>query len=173
MTNSDNDQKQQEQDLNDLKEKLKNWEFSGSLTTDTPSYSYADDTITLSSITGYEYSNAIFGGSTAVTGSISAAGGPYTISSGTGFTNPWTTTTNTGKLKLEGDGADIEINGVSLMDLLQERLNVLIPNPEIEAEWEELKRLGDQYRELEADIKEKMEMWNKLKSSPKVDREEW
>lgn len=75
-----------------------------------------------------------------------------------------------GKLSLQGTNADIDINGRSLMktlDALQERLNMLVPNPELEKEWDDLKKLGNRYRKLEAKCKEKAEMWNKLKSMPK------
>ena len=75
-----------------------------------------------------------------------------------------------GKLSLQGTNADIDINGRSLMktlDALQERLNMLVPNPELEKEWDDLRRLGNRYRKLEAKCKEKAEMWNKLKSMPK------
>lgn len=172
MSVKKNNPDQELKELKELKESLKSWQPQPEINISSP---YTDDTITLSSLGAYTYSNAVFGGgSNSITGSISAANGPYTLSSATGISNPWaTSTTSAGKLKLEGENADIEINGVSLMSILQERLNVLIPNPEIESEWEELKRIGDEYRKVEADIKEKIKMWNKLKSSPKVNREEW
>jgi hypothetical protein len=72
-----------------------------------------------------------------------------------------------GQLHLEGDGADININGESLMATLrslEQRLNILRPNPELEEEWDQLRELGDQYRQLEADLKEKQKMWNMLKT---------
>jgi flagellar motility protein MotE (MotC chaperone) len=75
-----------------------------------------------------------------------------------------------GKLSLQGTNADIDINGRSLMktlDALQDRLNMMVPNPELEAEWDDLKKLGDRYRKLEKKCKEKAKMWNKLKSMPK------
>jgi hypothetical protein len=75
-----------------------------------------------------------------------------------------------GKLSLQGTNADIDINGRSLMktlDALQERLNMLTPNPEMEAEWDQLRELGERYRELEQQCQEKTQMWNKLKSMPK------
>ena len=75
-----------------------------------------------------------------------------------------------GKLSLQGTNADIDINGKSLMktlEALEERLNMLVPNPELEKEWDDLRRLGNRYRKLEAKCKEKAEMWNKLKSMPK------
>jgi hypothetical protein len=75
-----------------------------------------------------------------------------------------------GQLELRGNNADIRVNGQSLMQTLQtieERLNVLRPNTELEAEWDQLKELGDQYRKLETEFKEKSKMWNTLKSMPK------
>ena len=72
-----------------------------------------------------------------------------------------------GQLYLEGDGADIHINGESLMKTLQvleQRLNILRPNTELEAEWDQLRALSDQYRELEAQLLEKQKMWDRLKT---------
>lgn len=107
----------------------------------------------------------------------SAVGGIYTIGSGTNGTWPntiWSTNTaanltQSGKISLTGKEADIEINGESLMKMLavfKERLGWLQPNPDMEAEWDELRELGERYRELEKKCKEKGEMWNKLKSMP-------
>ena len=78
--------------------------------------------------------------------------------------------TASGKMVLKGDGADIDINGKGLkawMEKVEERLNILTPNPELEQEWDELRRLGERYRKLEKKCKEKAEVWNKLKSMPK------
>jgi hypothetical protein len=70
-----------------------------------------------------------------------------------------------GTLILQGREADIEINGVSLMTVLQgiqERLNILQPNCTLEAEWHQLRELGDQYRKLEVELLEKQCMWSQL-----------
>lgn len=75
-----------------------------------------------------------------------------------------------GKIKLQGENADLDINGKSLktwMEKVEERLNILTPNTELEAEWDELKRLGERYRKLEKKCQEKADMWKKLKSMPK------
>ena len=88
----------------------------------------------------------------------------------------WTTNNGTGwiqnsppfgKLELRGDDADININGRSLnrvLQALEQRLLLLTPNPELEAEWDQLRELGEQYRRLEKEFEEKSKMWNKLKS---------
>lgn len=96
------------------------------------------------------------------------SGSGYTYTTGTGGGSPWVanTTLTGGKLHLEGEDADIDINGKSLVDTLQaleERLNILTPNPELEQEWKELKKLGDKYRKLEKELKEKAKMWDVLK----------
>ena len=75
-----------------------------------------------------------------------------------------------GMLSLKGANADIDINGKSLMktlEALEDRLNMLTPNPEMEEEWDQLRELGERYRELEQQCREKTKMWNKLKSMPK------
>ena len=115
--------------------------------------------------------------------------GGYTIGSGgtgTSSNTVWTTNTTgagtyrindpavmigaSGRMDLKGDAADVNINGKSLkcwMEKVEERLNILTPNPELEKEWDELRRLGERYRKLEKKCKEKAEVWNKLKSMPK------
>jgi hypothetical protein len=91
---------------------------------------------------------------------------------GTGVSNPWASTNSTGKLNLDGDQADIVINGKSLgaaIAKIEQRLNILVPNSELEAEWAELKKLGDAYRKLEQDLIEKADMWGCLKATePKL-----
>jgi hypothetical protein len=112
----------------------------------------------------------------------SANGSPYTVSTGIsgGFTagTGWTTNTvtpwfsqspTTSTLKLDGEGADIVVNGHSLVEAInhiQQRLNCLQVNPELEKEWDQLKALGDQYRELEQQILDKQGTWDRLKAMP-------
>ena len=82
------------------------------------------------------------------------------------------TTLMAATLELQGEGADIRINGVSLTDVLkniEQRLNILRPNTELESEWDQLRELGNRYRQLEAELKEKSLMWNKLKAMTKID----
>ena len=95
------------------------------------------------------------------------ASGVYT-SSGTGWNQR-----PSGKLSLQGEDADIEINGESLVAMLkriEERINLLTVNQELESEWEELRELGNQYRELEQRIKDKLETWAKLNAQDKDNR---
>ena len=58
-----------------------------------------------------------------------------------------------------GDAADVTFGNTSLktfMESVEKRLAILHVNPELESDWEELKTLGDQYRELEKKIYEKL-----------------
>jgi hypothetical protein len=78
-----------------------------------------------------------------------------------------TSINTSGTIDLRGDDADIVVNGVSLMDKINaigERLNMLDINPELEAEWDQLRELGDCYRQLEQELKTKSEMWKTLKT---------
>lgn len=78
-----------------------------------------------------------------------------------------TSINQSGTIDLRGDNADIVVNGVSLMDKINaigERLNMLDINPELEAEWDQLRELGDCYRQLEQELKTKSEMWKTLKT---------
>jgi hypothetical protein len=74
--------------------------------------------------------------------------------------------TQSGQVHLTGDNADIMINGQSLnatLAAIQERMGMLVPNAEMEAEWDELRELAERYRELEKHCKEKSKIWNTLK----------
>jgi hypothetical protein len=105
----------------------------------------------------------------ASSGLYTTSTGPYTISGGAGVnTNPWTYNSSP-KIQLNGEGADIELNGWSLIESfkkIEERLNILTPNTKLEEEWEELRALGDKYRELEQQIKDKQATWDRLKAMP-------
>ena len=102
------------------------------------------------------------------TGISSGAGLTYTTgATTTGAWGPTGTYAGTGKMKLIGEDADLEINGKSLketIEALEQRLNILVPNPGLEKEWDQLKQLGDAYRKLEADLLEKAAMWKALKA---------
>jgi hypothetical protein len=71
-----------------------------------------------------------------------------------------------GRMELRGNQADIVINGVSLNDtlqLIQDRLNMLQPNRELEADWDQLRSIGEQYRDLEKQLMEKQRAWDLLR----------
>jgi len=75
-----------------------------------------------------------------------------------------------GKVVIQGKDADLVIGDKSMktwMEKVEERLNILTPNPEMEKEWDDLRKLGERYRKLEKKCKEKSDMWNKLKAMPK------
>ena len=106
---------------------------------------------------------------------------------GTGSPGMWTNTTGTGytispntqsglgnvqagKVVIQGENADLVIGDKSMrawMEKVEERLNILTPNPEMEKEWDDLRKLGERYRKLEKKCKEKSDVWNKLKAMPK------
>jgi len=159
-------------DLADMLSKLDDDHMGG--------YEYAD-TITLSSL-NYPNTTVTSGGYTVpnvtINNSVTASSfpytgggntGPYTISAGTGIASPWATINSSPKLRLDGEGADIEVNGESLIGMIhkiEERLNILHPNEKLEEEWEELRALGNKYRELEQHIRDKQATWDKLKAMP-------
>jgi len=104
-----------------------------------------------------------------------------TISIAPAWTNAspaWTITdssmigSQSAKLELQGEDADIMINDRSLMQILdgiEQRLGILKCREDLESEWAELKDLGDQYRKLVQQIEEKTKMWNALKKMPPVE----
>jgi hypothetical protein len=89
-------------------------------------------------------------------------------SSGYTYTNTNITDLNSsGKISIKGENADLDINGVSLKDFMarvEQRLAILTPDPRLEEEWEELRVLGDRYRELEKEINAKMKTFDILKN---------
>ena len=140
-----------------------------------------NDTITLSSL---NYNNTVInsGYASPTYGAVpnisitspnvyttSGSTGPFTFSAGTN-TAPWFTQSPTSaKIQLDGENADIAVNGWSLVAAvkqIEQRLNLLQPNPNLEAEWDELRALGDQYRELEKQILDKQATWDRLKAMP-------
>jgi len=138
-----------------------------------------NDTITWGSGTSYPGFGAVPGGPTTFGPNVS---GVNTVLGGTGYTyttnttSPWIATgTNInpammvsqgGTIEIKGEDADIKINGKSMktwMEAVEERLNILTPNPKLEADWDDLRRLGERYRALEKKCKEKAQMWEALK----------
>jgi len=111
------------------------------------------------------------------------SGTTYTITSGgtaaagiisNGSSYNWNTVTSdpnlTGKtLQVNGNASitgELTVQGVNLnerLDKIEQRLNILRPNEELEEKWENLRALGQAYRELEKEIIEKQEMWAILK----------
>ena len=49
-----------------------------------------------------------------------------------------------------------------MLKTIEQRLNILRPNPELESEWTELRDLGDAYRKLEVEIQAKTKTWNAI-----------
>ena len=71
-----------------------------------------------------------------------------------------------GTYSITKEPTDIMVAGKSLkkfMDSVEERLAMLEPDAKLEAEWKELKELGEQYRAKERELKEKSRAWNLLK----------
>ena len=96
----------------------------------------------------------------------------YTTNTTAGWASNPLNVSQSATLTLQGENADVVINGVSLTDTLkniEQRLGILRPNTELEAEWDQLQALGNQYRELEKQLREKSDMWAKLKAMPKID----
>jgi len=122
-----------------------------------PHSTNALDAITLA--TGPAQTYTVSSGQTGTAGSVLTANGSWSQA-------PTLEVGQSGIIELRGKNADIRVNGESLMETLkgiQDRLNMLRPDPELEAEWDQLRELGEQYRKLEAEFKEKTKMWNALK----------
>ena len=116
--------------------------------------------------------NVITGGFT-VTGSLpsnavwTTSAGPYYMNSSINPLSSGDVVVSNGNLKVRGDDADIQIGEVSLKKFMEDvsmRLNIMQPNTKLEKDWEELRELGDQYRQLEKELIEKAKVWNILKT---------
>jgi hypothetical protein len=132
---------------------------------------YNTDTITLDS-------NHIAHGGVTLTSPFTFTGnGAYGY--GAGFCNTTYTTSGTGsplftqnpstRISLSGEDADVEVNGWSLVDAvkrIEQRLGLFQPNPELEADWAELRELAEQYRKLEQHIRDKQATWDRIKAMP-------
>ena len=73
-----------------------------------------------------------------------------------------------GTISLTGDDADIKINGESLMTMIrgiQDRLNILTPDPSMESEWSELAELRQAYEAKLEECRAKSKVWQALKQS--------
>jgi len=142
-----------------------NIDWTKNLTKD-PAYG-AVPTVTINDNTGFGYT---VGGLNGATGSNTmwstntTATGSFTIAPN--YSAVGSQLEQSGKMSLRGQNADLDINGKSLkhwMERVEERLNILTPNPELEKEWDDLRRLGERYRSLEKKCQEKARMWEALK----------
>lgn len=71
-------------------------------------------------------------------------------------------------ISLAGDDADIEINGESLMSMIrgiQDRLNILTPDPDMEQEWHQLGEIRKLYELKLQECRQKSRMWQQLKDT--------
>ena len=125
------------------------------------SYSlYGNVTLPTYSISAGSPVNITTGGSGYTLGAVGASTGTYAT---------WTTATPTismGKVKITDE--DIQIGNSSLGDILkkfEERLAILVPNPALEKEFEQLKQLREQYIELESKLTEQKKSWDILKKT--------
>lgn len=125
--------------------------------------------------TTYTYTNPITG--TPSNGYALMSSGTAGLTWSLPNTSPWATSGSTisvdpnlkgSTLQVNGDAdfkGDITIKGKSLSELIdniEQRLAILHPNEKLEAKWEKLKKLGDEYREMEKEILHSEEMWKIL-----------
>lgn len=101
------------------------------------------------------YSNVVIGGGS-LTATSAGASGTVLMANGTGTT--WANTNTAkisakGQLHLDGEGADLVINGVKLTDILNgitDRLAILQPKPELLEKYANLREAYEHYKTLEA-----------------------
>ena len=136
-------------------------------TVDTITISDIGATIDLASMSAsYGYT----GGGLSVGVAPSYSYNPYVISAGS---NSWATTAvaahPSGTIELQGENADIRVNGESLMDALKEiKEQLRIPghitrNAELEKDFEDLRDLATEYEKKVEEYKEKKRAWDILR----------
>ena len=86
------------------------------------------------------------------------------ITGGLTYTNDWATTSS-----ITLGGSTLTEEKVKVLDDMKEwmsqvdsKLAILRPNPKLEAEWTELKKLREKYIQLEKTLEEKAKVWNIL-----------
>jgi hypothetical protein len=101
---------------------------------------------------------------------ILTAGNGTTCVSGAGTVYNWATTADTSwytkQPRVQITNSDIELDGMSLRQVLldlQERMAIMIPNPALEREFDELRACADRYRKLERKFLEQKQIWETLK----------
>lgn len=112
-----------------------------------------------------------------VSGAVLQSGGSspsYTITNNGTSNWSWANVTTNNSIKgstleVMGDASitgELSVQGVKLserLERIEERLGILRPNEEMEEKWDKLRALRKMYMELEAEIKEKEEIWKILK----------
>ena len=136
--------------------------------TGTDTFNWGNATIARQGVTVGGYGAAIGGGTGYIytTTGTGIGGSPWIVGNGGTGATPAVQIQQGGTIDIQGDDADIRINGKSMkawMEAVEERLNILTPNPELEKEWDDLRRLGERYRALEKKCREKAQMWAALK----------
>ena len=174
--------------LAELKAALKNFDSSPqskdlgeSMVTDNVTWNYGIPSLTTAQLSAIDLSNLVDtiqitqlpNPNVYTTGSNISIGGGAITGGGGGATWSNTTMNYPGKntISVNGPDADIKVNGRSLMDAIdkiEQRLGLLEPNKEIEAEWEDLLELGQRYRALEQRIKDKQKTFGILKTNAPV-----
>ncbi|HET8688555.1 MAG TPA: hypothetical protein VFM18_18230 [Methanosarcina sp.] len=108
------------------------------------------------------------GSSTYTVGVGGGGGGLYTTIVPSGYSTGYSYT------PVNISNSDITIEGQSLkgfmktvtdgMRSIEDRLGILKPNPELEQEFEELRKCGERYRALEKKLLDQKKMWDTLKN---------
>ena len=91
---------------------------------------------------------------------------PYTFGTNTISTG----ITGDAKIHINGEDADIVINGKSFnetMAKIEDRLGIFRTNPELEKEFDELQQAGEHYRQLEKKFLEQKKIFDILKNTDK------
>ncbi len=150
----------------------------GGSTDDTITLTGWDSPLSTSLSTDYSYSATLgtpvsitSGGSGATLTTTTGGGLMWNNNTTYGATSAgnWTTYQQPQVLRVSGDAVfdgDVKIKGVNLsdrLDAIEERLGILRPNNDLEGKWEKLKKLGEEYRQLEKEILEGESIWDMLK----------
>ena len=116
----------------------------------------------INDVSTIDLTNDVYTSTLLTTGTLTVASSDWGININPDFQVP-------GDAHFQGDIAiqgDVSVQGQSLkswMQQVEQRLAIMRPNPDLEAEFTELRELGDQYRKLETELQDKMQAWQVLK----------
>jgi len=105
-------------------------------------------------------------GSTSGTLLSASTSGPYWSNATTAVSQPSPSVyINSDGISMEPE-TDIKIGDISLKQFMEDinrRLGLMVPNPKLEKDFEQLKELRDRYEALEKECIEKSKVWETLK----------
>ena len=133
--------------------------MSNNIYSTNPWQTYGNITVNAAAVSGYPVNNSVLMSSpTYDTSHVKWASVNTTVAA---------SLVQSGQLELNGENADLKINGVSLNETLagiQDMLGIVKIDPALEEHFEELRIAGEHYRKLKEKFREQKQVWETLKN---------